>query len=109
MDARPKQIREVGLVASVERIWSKKGFDVNPLRRLGLERVSDGLIRHPLMIKSRLLPNRTHILLLLRQPLWPDGARLLKGRYAECAKVIVGCDNLNTHTKGAFYEKFTPE
>jgi DDE superfamily endonuclease len=36
-------------------------------------------------------------------------ARLLEGRYAECAKVIVVCDNLNTHTKGAFYEKFTPE
>jgi hypothetical protein len=36
-------------------------------------------------------------------------ARLLKGRYAKCAKVILVCDNLNTHTKGAFYEAFEPE
>src|SRR3954452_22877342 len=35
-------------------------------------------------------------------------ARLLEGRYAACAKVIVVCDNLNTHTKGAFYEAFEP-
>jgi hypothetical protein len=36
-------------------------------------------------------------------------AGLLEGRYAACAKVIVVCDNLNTHTKGAFYEVFKPE
>src|SRR2546423_11488872 len=36
-------------------------------------------------------------------------ARLLEGRYAPCAKVILVCDNLNTHTKGAFYEAFAPE
>jgi DDE superfamily endonuclease len=36
-------------------------------------------------------------------------ARLLDGRYAACEKVIVVCDNLNTHTKGAFYEAFEPE
>lgn len=36
-------------------------------------------------------------------------ARLLEGRYAACPKVIVVCDNLNTHTKGAFYEVFEPE
>jgi hypothetical protein len=36
-------------------------------------------------------------------------ARLLDGRYADCDKVIVVCDNLNTHTKGAFYEAFEPE
>jgi DDE superfamily endonuclease len=35
-------------------------------------------------------------------------ARLLEGRYAGCAKVILVCDNLNTHTKGAFYEVFEP-
>jgi hypothetical protein len=35
-------------------------------------------------------------------------ARLLEGRYAKCQKVILVCDNLNTHTKGAFYETFTP-
>ena len=36
-------------------------------------------------------------------------ARLLEGRYALCEKVILVSDNLNTHTKGAFYETFEPE
>jgi hypothetical protein len=36
-------------------------------------------------------------------------ARLLEGRYASCERVILVCDNLNTHTKGAFYEAFEPE
>src|SRR5450432_3413462 len=36
-------------------------------------------------------------------------ARLLDGRYAACETVILVCDNLNTHTKGAFYEAFEPE
>ena len=36
-------------------------------------------------------------------------ARLLDGRYADCEKVIVVSDNLNTHTKGAFYEAFEPD
>ena len=36
-------------------------------------------------------------------------AGLLEGRYAACAKVIVVCDNLNTHTPSAFYEVFEPE
>jgi hypothetical protein len=35
-------------------------------------------------------------------------ARLLEGRYAGCPQVILVCDNLNTHTKGAFYEAFPP-
>lgn len=35
-------------------------------------------------------------------------AELLEGRYAECDRVIVVCDNLNTHTIGAFYEAFEP-
>jgi hypothetical protein len=36
-------------------------------------------------------------------------ARLLEGRYAYCQQVILVCDNLNTHTKGAFYEAFEPQ
>lgn len=36
-------------------------------------------------------------------------ANLLEGRYAPCEQVTVVCDNLNTHTKGAFYEVFDPE
>jgi len=36
-------------------------------------------------------------------------ARLLEGRYAGCKKVILVSDNLNTHTKGAFYAAFDAE
>jgi hypothetical protein len=36
-------------------------------------------------------------------------AHLLEGRYAACEQVILVCDHLNTHTKGAFYEVFEPE
>jgi hypothetical protein len=36
-------------------------------------------------------------------------AGLLEGRYAAASKVVLVCDNLNTHTKGAFYEAFEPE
>ena len=36
-------------------------------------------------------------------------AELLQGRYAKAEKVILVCDNLNTHTMGAFYEAFDPE
>jgi hypothetical protein len=35
-------------------------------------------------------------------------AWLLEGRYRRREKVILVCDNLNTHTKGAFYETFKP-
>jgi DDE superfamily endonuclease len=33
-------------------------------------------------------------------------ASLLNGRFKRCDKVTVVCDNLNTHTKGAYYEAF---
>lgn len=36
-------------------------------------------------------------------------ARLLRTRYRDAKKVILVCDNLNTHTRGAFYEAFAPE
>jgi hypothetical protein len=36
-------------------------------------------------------------------------AQLLDTRYVACAKVPLVCDNLNTHTTGAFYEAFPPE
>ncbi len=35
-------------------------------------------------------------------------AARLEGRYADCPTVTLVCDNLNTHTKGAFYEVFPP-
>jgi len=36
-------------------------------------------------------------------------APLLDGRYADCQRITLVCDNLNTHTPGAFYEAFPPE
>ena len=36
-------------------------------------------------------------------------AGMLDGRYAGCECVTLVCDNLNTHTKGAFYAAFEPE
>lgn len=36
-------------------------------------------------------------------------ANLLDTRYVRADKVVLVCDNLNTHTKGAFYEAFLPE
>ena len=36
-------------------------------------------------------------------------ASLLDGRYADCDQITLVCDNLNTHTIGAFYEAFEPE
>ena len=36
-------------------------------------------------------------------------AELLDGRYANCERITLVCDNLNTHTKGAFYEAFPAE
>jgi DDE superfamily endonuclease len=35
--------------------------------------------------------------------------RLLATRYARAEKIILICDNLNTHTRGAFYEAFPAE
>jgi hypothetical protein len=35
-------------------------------------------------------------------------AHLLEGRYADCEQIVLVCDQLNTHTKGAFYEVFEP-
>lgn len=35
--------------------------------------------------------------------------RLLQTNYATAEKVILVCDNLNTHTRGAFYEAFPAE
>jgi hypothetical protein len=35
-------------------------------------------------------------------------ARLLEGRYRKCPAITLVCDNLSTHTIGAFYEAFPP-
>ena len=35
-------------------------------------------------------------------------AALLESRYADCEKITLVCDNLDTHTSGAFYEAARP-
>jgi hypothetical protein len=35
-------------------------------------------------------------------------ARLMEGRYKKCPTVTLVCDNLNTHTIGAFYRPTNP-
>jgi DDE superfamily endonuclease len=35
-------------------------------------------------------------------------AHLLDTRYTDCERITLVCDNLNTHTKGAFYAAFAP-
>lgn len=53
--------------------------------------------------KASLRPSRTKID-------WAqEMAELLRTRYKNAKKVILVCDNLNTHTRGAFYEAFTPD
>lgn len=36
-------------------------------------------------------------------------AAIIEQRYCSCETVQLVCDNLNTHTRGAFYEAFEPE
>lgn len=36
-------------------------------------------------------------------------AHLLDTRYGQCEQITLVCDNLNTHTKGAFYTAFEPK
>jgi hypothetical protein len=43
------------------------------------------------------------------KPDWAlEVAALMDTRYADCEEVTLVCDNLNTHTVGAFYEAFEP-
>jgi hypothetical protein len=56
--------------------------------------------RPPLTATAR--PQRTKVDWALEM------ARLLDTWYKRVRKVVLICDNLNTHTKGAFYEAFTP-
>jgi len=37
-----------------------------------------------------------------------SGEQEAEGRYPDAERVVVLCDNLNTHTKGAFYDSFAP-
>lgn len=81
---------------------------------------------HPLRVDYEYERNGTASIFMFTEPLsgWREAiararrtkvdwaieiARILEGRYVDCEKIILVCDNLNTHTKGAFYEAFEPE
>ena len=81
---------------------------------------------HPKRVDYEYKRNGTAVVFMFSEPLagWRkanarkqktkvDWARevgeLLHTRYAECEQVTLVCDNLNTHTRGAFYEAFEPE
>ncbi len=53
--------------------------------------------------KVRARPRRTKVDWALEME------ELLRTRYADVEKVVLVCDNLNTHTRGAFYEAFEAE
>ncbi|MBF0258599.1 MAG: IS630 family transposase [Desulfamplus sp.] len=81
---------------------------------------------HPLRVDYEYERNGTASIFMFTEPLsgWREAiarshrtkvdwavevARILEGRYADCEKITLVCDNLNTHTKGAFYEAFEPD
>lgn len=84
-----------------------------------------GTVKHPLRVDYEYERAGTANIFMFTEPLsgWRQAtarefktkvdwaiemAQVLDCRYAECERVILICDNLNTHTKGAFYEAFTP-
>ena len=83
-------------------------------------------VNHPRRVDYEYERAGTASLFMFTEPLsgWRDGnarpqrtkvdwaiemTNLLEGRYANAKKVLLVCDNLNTHTKGAFYEFSPPE
>lgn len=72
--------------------------------------------RAPILLKADAFRCRTQTVENIRQRFVEFGfkqtldgkkrAELLEGRYANCEQVTLVCDNLNTHTRGAFYEVF---
>lgn len=102
------------------------GMDEQPVQLLGETRVPIAATRtHPRRVDYEYERAGTASVFLFCEPLagwrqvtvrqrrtkvdWAEEmATLLRGRYAKAEKVILVCDNLNTHTIGAFYEAFDP-
>lgn len=40
---------------------------------------------------------------------WSEEVKVLLDLYSEAQKVILVCDNLNTHGYGSFYERYSPQ
>lgn len=99
-------------------------MDEQPVQLIGETRVPiPATKRHPERVDYEYERNGTASIFMFAEPLagfrqatarpqrtkadWAwEVAQLLDTRYADCEMVTLVCDNLNTHTKGAFYEAF---
>jgi len=102
-------------------------MDEKPVQLLGDSRESlPATPRYPLRYDYEYVRNGTASIFLFTEPLkgwrrvnprkhrkkvdWAHEVReLLVTDYPNARKIILVCDNLNTHTIGAFYEAFPPE
>jgi hypothetical protein len=102
-------------------------MDEKPVQLLGDTRESlPAIPRYPLRYDYEYTRNGTASIFLFTEPLkgwrrvnprrhrkkvdWAHEVReLLVTDYPNARKIILVCDNLNTHTIGAFYEAFPPE
>ncbi len=102
-------------------------MDEQPVQLIGETRVPiPGTAEHPERVDYEYERKGTASIFLFAEPLsgfrqatarprrtkvdWAqEVANLLDTRYADVPQITLVCDNLNTHTKGAFYEAFPPE
>ena len=102
-------------------------MDEQPFQLLEEKRVPiEASLNHPKRVDYEYKRAGTASIFLFAEPLagWRDArarerrtkvdwaqevARVLDSRYADCEKVVLVCDNLNTHTKGAFYATFNAQ
>ena len=101
-------------------------MDEQPVQLLKETRVAiEATMNHPKRVDYEYERNGTASIFMFAEPLsgfrratarehrtkadWArEVADLLDTRYAECSRITLVLDNLNTHTKGAFYEAFEP-
>ena len=102
-------------------------MDEQPVQLIGETRVPIGATKnHPERVDYEYERKGTASIFMFAEPLsgfrqatarshrtkndWAqEVAQLLDTRYAGDGRITLVCDNLNTHTKGAFYEAFPPE
>lgn len=102
-------------------------MDEQPVQLIGETRVpTSATLEHPERVDYEYERKGTASIFLFAEPLsgfrqatarerrtkddWAhEVAHLLDSRYAGVEQITLICDNLNTHTQGAFYEAFPPE
>ena len=104
-----------------------QGWDEQPVQLIGETRVPIPATKeHPERVDYEYERKGTASIFMFAEPLsgfrqatarprrtkddWAqEVAQLLDTRYAGVEQITLVCDNLNTHTKGAFYEAFPPD